>query len=54
MRVGITGHFHLIYGGAVVIMYFAIAHELVTFMSADHKEALAAIREKRQPHFRGR
>jgi cytochrome c oxidase subunit 1 len=24
----VTGHFHLIYGGAIVIMYFAIAHEL--------------------------
>jgi cytochrome c oxidase subunit I len=24
----VTGHFHLIYGGAVVIMYFAIAYEL--------------------------
>ena len=33
---------------------FAMAHELITFMSEDHKEALAAIREKRQPHFRGR
>ena len=24
----VTGHFHLIYGGSVVIMYFAIAYEL--------------------------
>jgi cytochrome c oxidase subunit 1 len=24
----VTAHFHLIYGGAIVIMYFAIAHEL--------------------------
>ncbi|MEI9982664.1 MAG: cbb3-type cytochrome c oxidase subunit I [Aliidongia sp.] len=24
----ITGHFHLIYGGAIVIMYFAIAYDL--------------------------
>jgi cytochrome c oxidase subunit 1 len=24
----VTGHFHLIYGGAVVVMYFAIAYEL--------------------------
>jgi cytochrome c oxidase subunit 1 len=24
----ITGHFHLIFGGAIVIMYFAIAYEL--------------------------
>ena len=24
----ITGHFHLIFGGAIVIMYFAIAYDL--------------------------
>lgn len=33
---------------------FAAAHELVTLMSEDHQEALAAIKEKRQPRFRGR
>lgn len=33
---------------------FAIGHELVTFMSEDHKEALAAIRDKRPPRFQGR
>ena len=32
---------------------FAMGHELVTFMSDDHKEALAAIREKRAPRFNG-
>ncbi len=30
------------------------ALEIVTFHSEDHREALAAIREKRKPHFRGR
>jgi enoyl-CoA hydratase len=30
------------------------ALELLTFHSADHQEALAAIREKRKPHFQGR
>jgi enoyl-CoA hydratase len=30
------------------------ALELVTFQSDDHKEALAAIREKRPPQFKGR
>ena len=30
------------------------AYELVTFHSEDHQEALAAIREKRPPNFRGR
>ena len=28
--------------------------ELATFLSEDHEEALAAIREKREPRFRGR
>ena len=30
------------------------ALEIVTFQSDDHREALAALREKRAPHFRGR
>ena len=30
------------------------ALEIVTFRSEDHQEALAAIREKRAPKFRGR
>lgn len=30
------------------------AFELVTFASEDHREALAALREKRSPHFEGR
>ena len=30
------------------------ALELVTFQSEDHQEALAAIREKRAPTFKGR
>jgi enoyl-CoA hydratase len=30
---------------------FAAGHELVTLMSKDHEEALAAIREKRTPRF---
>jgi enoyl-CoA hydratase len=33
---------------------FATALEIVTFQSADHREALAAIREKREPRFEGR
>jgi len=32
----------------------ATALEIVTFQSDDHREALAAIREKRAPRFRGR
>ncbi|MGH8925923.1 MAG: enoyl-CoA hydratase/isomerase family protein [Acidimicrobiia bacterium] len=32
---------------------YATAHELVTFMTDDHQEALAAIAEKRPPRFRG-
>lgn len=33
---------------------FALGHELVTFLSEDHKEALAALRDKRPPRFEGR
>ena len=32
----------------------ATALEIVTFQSADHREALTALREKRSPEFRGR
>ena len=32
----------------------ATALEIVTFQSDDHKEALAAIAEKRRPRFEGR
>ena len=32
----------------------ATALELVTFQSDDHREALAAIREKRKPRFEGK
>ncbi|HUO46741.1 MAG TPA: enoyl-CoA hydratase-related protein [Acidimicrobiia bacterium] len=32
---------------------FAAGHELVTLLSEDHKEALAAVAENRQPRFRG-
>ncbi len=31
----------------------ATALEIVTFKSEDHREALAALREKREPHFKG-
>lgn len=33
---------------------FSTALEIVTFKSEDHQEALAALAEKRSPHFRGR
>ncbi|MEX2624227.1 MAG: enoyl-CoA hydratase-related protein [Acidimicrobiia bacterium] len=33
---------------------FAAGHELVTFLSDDHREALAAMAEKRPPRFQGR
>ncbi len=32
---------------------FATALEIVTFKSDDHREALAALRDKRQPHYKG-
>ena len=31
----------------------AMASEIVTFFSDDHVEALAALREKRRPEFKG-
>jgi enoyl-CoA hydratase len=31
----------------------AMGHEMLTFMSTDHDEALAAFRERRDPHFTG-
>ena len=33
---------------------YSTALEMVTFESDDHQEALAAIREKRPPDFKGR
>ena len=33
---------------------YSMGLELVTFVSADHQEALAALREKRKPDFKGR
>jgi enoyl-CoA hydratase len=39
---------------ATVAFDFATALEIVTFQSRDHREALAAIREKRKPKFEGR
>lgn len=37
----ITGHFHLIFGGAIVIMYFAIAYDLWPHLTG---KALASVR----------
>ena len=47
----ITGHFHLIFGGAIVIMYFAIAYDLwphltgraLASVAADARAALALV-----------
>jgi enoyl-CoA hydratase len=39
---------------ATVAFDVATALEIVTFQSADHREALAALREKRRPRFEGR
>ncbi|HKA43622.1 MAG TPA: cbb3-type cytochrome c oxidase subunit I [Burkholderiales bacterium] len=41
----ITGHFHLIFGGAVVIMYFAIAYELWPHLTGHplHSAKLACV-----------
>ncbi|GLQ91104.1 b(o/a)3-type cytochrome-c oxidase subunit 1 [Dyella acidisoli] len=40
----ITGHFHLIFGGAVVIMYFAIAYDLWPHLTGRAMQDLSLIR----------
>jgi cytochrome c oxidase subunit 1 len=40
----VTGHFHLIYGGTVVILYFAIAYELWPRLTARPLAALGLVR----------
>ncbi|AWM86564.1 b(o/a)3-type cytochrome-c oxidase subunit 1 [Microvirga sp. 17 mud 1-3] len=40
----ITGHFHLIFGGAIVIMYFAIAYDLWPHLTGRALESLGLIR----------
>ncbi len=40
----ITGHFHLIFGGAIVMMYFAIAYDLWPHLTGRALEALGLMR----------
>lgn len=40
----ITGHFHLIFGGAIVIMYFAIAYDLWPHLTGKALESLGLMR----------
>ena len=40
----ITGHFHLIFGGAIVIMYFAIAYDLWPHLTGRRLESLGLMR----------
>ena len=40
----ITGHFHLIFGGAIVIMYFAIAYDLWPHLTGRALESLRLMR----------
>jgi cytochrome c oxidase subunit I len=40
----ITGHFHLIYGGAIVIMYFAIAYDLWPHLTGRALDSLRLMR----------
>ena len=55
----ITGHFHLIFGGAIVIMYFAIAYDLWPHLTGralatfrPHADAaLAVVRRHDRDHF---
>ena len=38
----VTGHFHLIFGGAIVIMYFAIAYDLWPHLTGRALDSLRA------------
>ncbi len=49
----VTGHFHLIYGGAVVIMYFAIAYELWPRLTSRPLAAPALVRVQLWSWFAG-
>ena len=40
----ITGHFHLIFGGAIVIMYFAIAYDLWPHLTGRALESFGLMR----------
>jgi cytochrome c oxidase subunit 1 len=40
----VTAHFHLIYGGAAVIMYFAIAYEIWPRLTGRQHQSLAPLR----------
>jgi cytochrome c oxidase subunit I len=40
----ITGHFHLIFGGAIVIMYFAIAYDLWPHLTGKALDSLGLMR----------
>jgi cytochrome c oxidase subunit 1 len=40
----VTAHFHLIYGGTSVIMYFAIAYELWPYLTGRQHQSLAPLR----------
>ena len=41
----ITGHFHLIFGGAIVIMYFAIAYDLWPHLTGRALESFGLMRD---------
>jgi cytochrome c oxidase subunit 1 len=44
----VTAHFHLIFGGTVVIMYFAIAYEIWPALTGRRPDALALAWQRRQ------
>src|SRR6516165_701387 len=44
----VTAHFHLIYGGTVVIMYFAIAYEIWPQLTGRAAAAVDRVRQRRQ------
>ena len=44
----VTAHFHLIFGGTVVIMYFAIAYEIWPALTGRRPDAIALAWQRRQ------
>ena len=48
-----TGHFHLIFGGAIVIMYFAIAYDLWPHLTGRALDDFGLMRTQLWPWFIG-
>ena len=49
----VTGHFHLIFGGAIVIMYFVIAYDMWPHLTGRALASLGLMRTQLWPWFIG-